>query len=80
MPGRQRKPSMAQMGLFQANNPKFKRQNGRWIATGTISMADLLQATQRRPDSEYGLETDQQRPLNKSHVDQITQYIVKNAD
>ena len=73
MPRPRRTVPMAQMSLF--SQPQgARRQNNRWISNATVTVEDLLKATERTPEELYGLETEYQRPLDRNHCQAIAKY------
>ena len=73
MPRPRRTVPMAQMSLF--SQPQgARRQNNRWISNATVTVEDLLKATERTPEEFYGLETEYQRPLDRNHCQAIAKY------
>ncbi len=74
MPGSRRQQPRASMGLFDSVNESTVQQNGRWTAAGTATVRQLLDATNRAPDDDYGRPTDVQRPLHKGHCEEIKRY------
>ena len=62
-----------QMSLF-GYRPDAKHQNGRWIITAAAQVEMLLQAVSRAPDDHYGRQTEIQRPLYKSHCDELARH------
>ena len=73
MPRPRRSVPQAQMSLFSQPQGS-RRQNNRWIATATVTVEDLLKATERTAEELYGLETDYQRPLDRAHCAAIAKY------
>ena len=68
-----RKQPTASMGLFDYSKDRAK-QNGRWTASGTATIGQLLEATEKIADAEYGRPTETQRPLHKNHCEEIRRY------
>lgn len=75
MPRPHRRTPQAQLSLFPATEIDAKLQNNRWIAAGTTTIRNLLEATRREPEENYGVQTDVQRPLHKSHCMKIAEYL-----
>ena len=73
MPRPRRSVPQAQMSLFSQPQGS-RRQNNRWIANATVTVEDLLKATERTAEELYGLETDYQRPLDRAHCAAIAKY------
>ena len=73
MPRPRRSVPQAQMSLFSQPQGS-RRQNDRWIANATVTVEDLLKATERTAEELYGLETDYQRPLDRAHCAAIAKY------
>ena len=73
MPRPRRSVPTAQLSLF-APTQSSRRQNNRWISNATVTVEDLLGATKRAPEEDYGLETEHQRPLDWSHSQAIAKY------
>lgn len=74
MPRRIRPQPKGQVSLFGSNRPEMKRQNDRWIVTATGTIEQLLNATQRVSDDDYGVDSEVQRPLYKRHCEELAKY------
>ena len=55
MPRANRPTPTGQMSLFQVHQDA-KRQNNRWIVSGTATVGQLLAATEREPEEHYGIQ------------------------
>ena len=73
MPRPRRTVPMAQMSLFSQPQGS-RRQNNRWISNATVTVEDLIKATEHTPEELYGLETEYQRPLDRNHCQAIAKY------
>ena len=60
MPRANRPTPTGQMSLFKVHQDA-KRQNNRWIVSGTATVGQLLVATEREPEQHYGIQTAVQR-------------------
>ena len=73
MPRANRPTPTGQMSLFQVHQDA-KRQNNRWIVSGTATVGQLLAATEREPEEHYGIQTAVQRPLHPGHCLDLARY------
>ena len=73
MPRANRPTPTGQMSLFQVHQDA-KRQNNRWIVSGTATVGQLLVATEREPEEHYGIQTAVQRPLHHGHCLDLARY------
>lgn len=73
MPRPRRQTPSGQMSLFKPAKDAVS-QNSRWIATATTTVQQLVEATKRSPEDEYGQQTETQRPLHKFHCIALATY------